>query len=68
MILVITATANFALLHTGLFSSSLVLIAYTWIIYKVTYRKCIYKQFMDYALQHNQPAITTGSYAHFTLT
>ena len=46
--LVITATTNFALLHTGLFSSSLVFIAYTWIIDKVTYRKCIYKQFQDY--------------------
>jgi hypothetical protein len=44
-ILVITATTNFVLLHTGLFSSSLVFIAYTWIIDKVTYRKCIYKQF-----------------------
>jgi len=45
MILVITSTTNFTLLHTGLFSSSLVFIAYTWIIYKVTYRKCMYKQF-----------------------
>jgi hypothetical protein len=45
MVLVITATTNFALLHTRLFSSSLVFIAYIYIIYKVTHRKCIYKQF-----------------------
>jgi len=36
MILVITTTTNFALLHNGLLCSSLVFIAYTRIIYKVT--------------------------------
>jgi hypothetical protein len=44
MILVITATTDFALLHTRLFSSPVVFTAYIWIIYKVTYRKCICKQ------------------------
>jgi hypothetical protein len=42
MILVITATTNFALLRNGLLCSSLVTIAYTGIIYKVTHRKCSY--------------------------
>ena len=65
MILVITATTNFALLHNGLLCSSLVFIANTRIIYKVTHRKCT----NNFRIMHyNQPPITIGSYAHFTLT